>query len=211
MGKFVIIAAIAAVFVAAVVYAALAGQRRTRYLEGLAAERGWNFSRLDDAGVKGRLEAVFPEEEFNPANLMKADGLVLFECGYSTRNRRPIALGAGVLFPVVRGPDTLVEIIARTAVDAALLGKGIDLGDRTFADRFLVYSKDEAAAKRLLDDRLRAVLLKHAAEDRWIRARINLTRDHAAVLVGALPGANDWEAALNFAREIEGALAARAR
>ena len=219
-GRFEILVIAGFIVVVALVlrYAYRWSQQRAAFVAKLAAAQGWAYSRTGDSDLKNRLEALFPTEQFNPANVatVRSDGRttpILFECTYRARGGRNPGLGAGALVAsgAIGPDDPVVEIVASTPLNELLSGKKIDLGDATFGHHYFVQSADPDAARRLVGSGLRSILIRHAAAGRWPRARINLGQGHVALLIGAMENQRAWLDVLNFMRDIESALDENAR
>jgi hypothetical protein len=208
-----IIACVVGAFVAAVFIAYRSGNRQAKSLQEFASTRGWNYSRIDTQGLASKIDALFPDQRFSLENIMTVESgsrnIYLFDCGYRYQeNRSGGSFGSACLIESAwfRSVGTNVEIVARTWADAKLLSGQIDLDDAEFVRNFIVLSKDPATAKKIVNARMREILLAHSKAHLYNPVRIGIGPVGAVLLTGYQSEQARWLDLLDLARQIELAL-----
>lgn len=212
METWLIIACVVAVFVIAVAVAYRSGNKHAKVLHEFAQARGWSYSRTDTQGITATVEALFPEQKFNLANVMSVESrgrkLYLFECGYRWRRGRGGSFGAAALIESdrFRVVGSHVEIVERAWSDALLLAEQVEMEDSEFAQSFIVLSKDPAAARRVARASLQQVLIEHLKAPLRNPVQIALGPSGAVLLTGQHAEPKRWLDLVELAQRLESAL-----
>ncbi len=97
-----------------------------------------------------------------------------------------------------------VEISGRDSLDALLLSNQVNAGDSEFSQKFMVTSKDSAAAVRVISRSLQAVLAESTKGPPHYR-EIDIGPGGAVILTGIYKRFEEYLAVVDFAWRIESA------
>lgn len=192
-------------------------KKQERAEKEFARSQGWIYteSYSDPRGLtkelKGKLEKVCPEKDFDLNNSMTVESgrrsVFLFGCYYRVRDWGPKKnRGFACLIESDRfmpsGPQ--VEISGRGSLDGLLLSNQVDMGDSEFARKFIVTSKDPGSAKKVVNESLQAILLE-SIQGVLDYSEINIGPGGAVILTPADKPFEEWPALVDFAIRIESA------
>ncbi len=206
----IIILGIAGAFVAAMIYAARSGARRTALLQAFAASKGWSFQPTDGEGLSARIEAFFPDELFQLDNIttIETGGRAVrsFDCQYRLRERRSGgSFGTGCLLesPRFRSLGAAVDIVARSRINAAALANRVDVGDAEFSKHFIVIAKDRPSAERTVTPALQSLLVGRCGALMKNSVRVGISAAGTVVLTGRNGGPERWLDLVELSRGVE--------
>ncbi len=152
--------------------------RVSKYLENremkLAREyaltQGWDFSKEDTDGLKPIVAEFLSDYTFYLRFIRTVESgqrsLILFNCSYKHKNgratRQSDSHGTACLVRSSRFPShiILVDIEGRDWTEVMVSDK-VDMGTITFAEKFLVISKDPSTARALVNTEIQNIMLQH--------------------------------------------------
>ncbi len=213
LGTILTAVGIASVFIAALIIAVRSGGKHDKAVREFAQAQGWSYSRNPEQRHTPEVEQLFPDEVFYLTYVMDVElarrKVYLFDGTYRHRAGRSSGSPASVCLVEsdrLESVDTRVEIIARSPIDAAFLRKQVDMGDSEFGRDFIVLSETAASARRIVSERLQAVLLAHRDRALAYRVQIALGKGRAALLAGGIDEQQRWRDLADLGREIESAV-----
>ena len=207
---------ISGVFIGALFLAYRYAKEHRKVMEDLAAGQGWAFSRTrtDMQGLAGKLNALLSDlkcsltylmtVETGPRSLVLADGNYTWHAG---SNRPQFASFCLLESPGLKAASAHVEICARNRIDQLLLGDQVDMGLSSFAEEFIVQSKDSEAAWKLIDPAMQQVFLDHMAKPLYNPVQVTVDPGGIVLLTGSVNQPERWLDLVEFARQIEWCLA----
>jgi len=98
-----------------------------------------------------------------------------------------------------------VEITTRDWTEAMISDK-VDMGQSPFAQKFLVLSRDPAAAKEIINQSIQSILLEHAQNPLCNPVSITIGPGGAVVLTGSTLEHERLQNLIDLARRIESAV-----
>jgi hypothetical protein len=186
------------------------GQKHVKGLASLACAQGWTFSGTDTLGLAAKTNEMIPSISFDvryvmtvetgPRRLYLVDGAYKFRQGTMTPQFASLCLlESGAL----RAVGARIQINTRNWIDQTLLTDQVDMGDTLFAKDFIVQSKDEAHAQRLMKPPIQQLFLDHQAKPLYNPVQTTLNTGCAVFLAGSIEQPERWLDLLEFARQIE--------
>jgi hypothetical protein len=210
---FIIIAVIA--FLAGVILLArYQGQKELKAAQEYARAQGWGFSRNDTQGLKNRAAEILWDLRNIDLHYIRTvetgqRSLHLFDCSYKHEKEtasRSYSHGVACLIQSERfSPATVpVDIVGRDWTEVMIPDK-VDMGQSPFAEKFLVLSKNPAAAQQTVSPAIQAIMLEHLQKPLCNPVCVSLGPGGAVVLADRTDEPERLQELIDLARRIESA------
>jgi hypothetical protein len=186
--------------------------KEVRAAQEYAQAQGWEFSRNDTQGLQARAEVILRRlKNIYIYNIRTVEtgqrNLYLFNCTYnyeedSARRSAFYGVACMVLSGRFSRATEPVEIVNRDWSEVMISDK-VDMGQSPFAEKFLVLSKDPAAAKAAVSEALQEIMLEHLQKPLCNPVSVSLGAGGAVVMTGRTNEPGHLQELLEFARRIE--------
>ncbi len=135
--------------------------------------------------------------------------MYLFNCTYNyteDSGRKSSSYGVACLIQSERfSPEIVaVDIVGRDWTEVMISDK-VDMGQSPFAEKFLVLSKDPAAAKAAVSEAVQAIMIEHLKNPLDNPVRLTIGPGGAVVLTGRTDEPERLQDIIDLARRIESA------
>lgn len=209
-----IIIAVIAFLAGVIAVARYQEQKELQAAQEYAQAQGWGFSRNDNQGLLARAEAILRSLKkmyiYNIRTIETGQrSMYLFNCTYNyteDSGRKSSSYGVACLIQSERfSPEIVaVDIVGRDWTEVMISDK-VDMGQSPFAEKFLVLSKDPAAAKAAVSEAVQAIMIEHLKNPLDNPVRLTIGPGGAVVLTGRTDEPERLQDIIDLARRIESA------
>jgi len=190
------------------------GQKEMQAAQEYAQSQGWGFSRYATQELTALAEETL--WDFRSIYLYYIRtvetgqrSLYLFDCSY---NRKADVAGSRSAYGVACliqserfSPATVpADIVGRDWTEVMISDK-VDMGESPFSKKFLVLSKNPAAAQQTVSPAIQAIMLEHLQEPLYNPVCVSLGPGGAVVLTGRTNEPERLQDIIDLARRIESA------
>ena len=189
-------------------------QKELQAAQEYAQAQGWGFSRNDTQGLKTRAEEILWDLRNIDLYYIRTvetgqRSLYLFDCSYNHEKEtasRSYSHGVACLIQSERFSPAIVpvDIVGRDWTEVMIPDK-VDMGQSPFAEKFLVLSKNPAAAQQTVSPAIQAIMLEHLQKPLHNPVSVSLGPGGAVVLTGRTDEPERLQELIDLARRIESA------
>lgn len=197
-----------------IAFARYEGRLELQKVREYADAQGWRFTQDDPEGLTAQIANIWRDLKYDLHYVRTVETgrrrLYLFDCSYkhkdysgrSSPSRGTACLVQSERFLFIKAP---VEIVTRDWTETMISDK-LDMGDSSFAQKFLVLSKNPASARKAVNESLQAIMLEHLGKPLHNPVAVTIAPGGAIVLTDRTFEHDRLQDLIALARQIEAAV-----
>jgi hypothetical protein len=197
-----------------IAFARYEGRLELQKVREYADAQGWTFTPDDPEGLSAQIANIWWDLKYNLYYVRTVETgsrrIYLFDCSYKHKEaagRSSDARGTACLvqserFIFTKAP---VKIVTRDWTEVMVSDK-LDMGDSPFAQKFLVLSKNQAAARKTVTESIQAIMLEHLKKPLHNPVGVFIAPGGAIVLTDRTFDHERLQDIIDLARQIEAAV-----
>lgn len=195
-------------------FARYQGQKELAAAQQYAQSQGWGFSHHDTEGLTAQASEILWDLKGLSLYHIRtvepgARSLHLFDCSYNHKDdaasrRASYGVAAMIRSERFRRVTAPVDIVSRDWTEFMISNK-VDMGMSPFTEKFLVLSKDPAAAKATVSEAVQAIMIEHLKKPLYNPVCVTIAPTGATVLTYRTDEPERLQDLIELVRAIEAA------